>query len=78
MIKINENGKIIIKPQLLRSMSTRSEWEEGSSSARKELKEDDTISMTSEMSRMSFEPTRQNVDRSMSPDRKALGQNKNY
>jgi len=27
VIKIDENGKITIKSQLLRSMSTRSEWE---------------------------------------------------
>ena len=47
MIKIDENGKITIKPQLLRSMSTRSEWKEWSFSA-KELREDDAISMTSE------------------------------
>ena len=26
LIKINEEGKIIIKPQLLRSISTRSDW----------------------------------------------------
>ena len=31
IIKIEENGKITIKPQLLRSMSARSDWEEGSS-----------------------------------------------
>jgi len=30
VIKIDENGKITIKPQILRSMSTRSEWGEGS------------------------------------------------
>jgi len=38
-------------------MSARSEWGEGTSLAKEELKEDDTISMTSEMSRMSFKPT---------------------
>jgi len=38
-IKINENDEITIKPQLLRSMSTRSEWGEGSSSTKEELKE---------------------------------------
>ena len=42
VIKIDENGKIIVKPQLLRSMSARSEWGEGSSSAKEETKEDDT------------------------------------
>ena len=31
VIKINKEGKIIIKSQLLRSMSTRSDWGEGSS-----------------------------------------------
>ena len=64
--------KMTIKPQLLRSMSTRSEWGEGSSSA-KDVKEDDTMSMASEMSRMSFEPARHSVDRSMSLDRKVIG-----
>jgi len=29
VIKIDENEKITIKPQLLRSMSVRSEWGEG-------------------------------------------------
>ena len=54
IIKIDKEGKITITPQLLRSMSTRSNWGEGSSYAKEELKKDDTISMTSEMSRMSF------------------------
>ena len=35
IIKIDEERKITIKPQLLRSMSTRSDWGEGSSSARR-------------------------------------------
>ena len=73
MIKIDKEGKITIKPQLLRSMSARSEWGEGSSSAKEEHKEDDTISMASEMSRMSFEPAQHSVDRSMSRDKKAIG-----
>ena len=47
VIKIDENDKTIVKPQLLRSMSARLEWKEGSSSAKEELKQDDTISMTS-------------------------------
>ena len=64
--------KVTIKPQLLRSMSTRSDWREGSSSAKEELKEDDTVSMTSEMSRMSFEVARPSLDRS-SLDRKVIG-----
>jgi len=68
---MDENGKITIKPQ--RSMSARSEWGEGSSAAKEEVKEDDTISMTSEMSRMSFEPARHSVGRSMSLDRKIIG-----
>ena len=55
VIKINENGKITIKPQLLKSMSARSDWGEGSSSTKEELKEDDTISMVSEMRIMNFE-----------------------
>ena len=54
VIKIDENGKITIQPQLLRSMSTRSEWGEGLSSIKKDVKEYDTMSMASEMSRMSF------------------------
>ena len=54
-------------------MSTRSEWGEGSSSPKEENKEDDAMSMTSEMSRMSFEPARRSVDRSMSLDRKVIG-----
>jgi len=37
-------------------MSARSEWREGSSSAKEENKEDDAMSMASEMSRMSFRP----------------------
>jgi len=73
VIKIDEEGKITIKPQLLRSMSTRSEWGEGSSSAKEEHKENDAMSMTSEMSRMSFEPARHSVDRSTSLDRKVIG-----
>ena len=40
VIKIDEDEKITIKPQLLRSTSTRSDWGEGSSSAREEIKED--------------------------------------
>ena len=54
-------------------MSTRSEWGEGSSSTKEELKEDDIISMTSEMSRMCFESTRPSVNQSMSLDRRSLG-----
>ena len=72
VIKIDEEGKITIKPQLLRSMSTISEWGERSSSTKEEIKEDDIISMTSEMSRTSFEPARHSVYRSMSLDRKII------
>ena len=54
-------------------MSTRSKWGEGSSSAKEEHKEDDAMSMTSEMSRMSFEPARRSIDRIMSLDRKVIG-----
>ena len=67
------NRKITIKPQLLRSMSARSEWREGSSSAKDDNEEDYTMSMASEMSRISFEPTRYSVDRTMSLDRKVIG-----
>ena len=73
MIKIDENGKISIKPQLWRSMSGKSEWGEGSLSIKEDIKEDDTMSMASEMSRITFEPARHNVDRSMSLDRKVIG-----
>jgi len=72
VIKIDENEKIMIKPQLLRSMSARSEWGEGSST-KQDIKEDDTMSMASEMKRMSFEPARYSIDRSMSLDRKVIG-----
>jgi len=44
-------------------MSTRSDWGEGSSSDKQELKEDDTVSITSEMSRISFEAARPSLDR---------------
>ena len=73
IIKIDENGKITIKPQLLRSMSVRSEQGECSSSAKEEIKEGNTMSMASEMSRMNFKPTGCSVDRSMSVDRKVIG-----
>jgi len=53
-------------------MSARSEWGE-SSSITKGLKEDDTMSMPNEMSRMSFELERYSVDQSMSLDRKVIG-----
>ena len=53
-------------------MSTRSNWGEGSSYAKEELKKDDTISMTSEMSRMSFETARPSIDWLTSLDRKII------
>ena len=53
-------------------MSARSEWGEGSSLAKEEIKEDDTMSMASEISRMSFESARHSIDRSMSLDRKVI------
>jgi len=46
---------------------------EGLSSAKEDIKEDDTMSMASRMSRMSFKPIRHNVDQSMSLDRKVIG-----
>ena len=61
-IKTYENGKVTIKPQLLRTTSAESEWGEGSSTIKEELKEDDKISVTIEMSRTSFKPARHNVD----------------
>ena len=73
VIKIDEERKITIKPHLLRSMSTKSDQGEGSSPTKEEHREDDTISMTSETSRMSFKPARHGVDQIMSPDRKLLG-----
>jgi len=42
MIKIYENGKITIKPQLVRNMSARTEWGEGSSLAKEDITVDDT------------------------------------
>ena len=54
-------------------MSTRSDWGEGSSSTKEELKEDDTISLTSEMSRINFETTRPSLDQLTSLDRKVIG-----
>ena len=65
VIEIDENGKITIKPQLLRSMSARSKWGEGSSSTKEDLQEDDTMSMANKISKMSSEPLRQSVDQSM-------------
>ena len=53
-------------------MSTRSEWGKGCSSANEKLKEDDTISMTSEKSKMSFEIVRHSIDRSRGLGRKFL------
>ena len=53
-------------------MSTRSEQREGSLAAKEDLKED-ISSMTSEMSRMSFEPKRYSVDQSINLDRKVIG-----
>ena len=60
-IKVDKNRKITIKLKLLRSISARLEWEGGSSLAKEELKEGDTISMTSKMSRMSFESIRHSI-----------------
>ena len=54
-------------------MSTKSDWGEGSSSTKEELKEDDTISMTSQMSIMSFEATKPSLDRLTSMKRKVIG-----
>ena len=38
VIKIDENSKITIKPQLLRSMNARLEWEKGLHQQKKSLK----------------------------------------
>ena len=38
VIKIDENGKITIKPQLLRSMSVKAEWEKVRLQQKKRLK----------------------------------------
>ena len=54
-------------------MSTRSDWGEGSSSVKEEFKEDDTISIASEMSRMSFEAVRLSVYQIMGLDKKVIG-----
>jgi len=54
-------------------MSAKSKWGECSLRATDELKEDDIMSMASEMSRTSFALARYSVDRSMNLDRKAIG-----
>jgi len=54
-------------------MSAKSKWGEGSSLSKEDIEEDDTMSMASEMSRMSFERARHSVDRSMSLHRKVSG-----
>ena len=43
------------------------------SSAKEDVKEEDTMSMADDMSRMSFEPARYSADQSMSLDRKVIG-----
>ena len=78
VIKIDENGKLTIKPQLLRSMSARSKWGEGSSSAKEGIKEDDTMSVASKMSRMSFEPVRHTGSKYESTQKNHWVQNQNY
>ena len=50
--KTDENRKITIKPKLLRSMIVRLDEGEASSSAKVVLKEDDTINMTCQISRI--------------------------
>ena len=56
----------------MKSISATSEWGEGSSMAKEAFEKNDTMSMTTEMSRMSFEPTRYSEDRSVSLDRKVI------
>ena len=41
--------------------------------SKEDTKENDTMSMANEMSRMSFESARHSIDRSMSLDRKVIG-----
>jgi len=53
-------------------MSARSDRGKGSLSAKEVPREDDTISLTSDMSRMSFESVRPNIDRNMSLERKII------
>jgi len=38
VVQIDTNGQITVKPQLLRSMGTKSKWREGSSMSKQELK----------------------------------------
>jgi len=45
-------------------MSARSEWWEGSSTTKEEVREDDTRILSSEMSQMSFQHTRHSIDTS--------------
>ena len=54
-------------------MSARLKWGQSSSIAKEELKEDATMSMTSEISGISFELARRNVDQSISLERKVIG-----
>ena len=54
-------------------MSIRLDWGEGSSSTKEKLKEDDTISITSEISRMSSEFARPSVYQIIGLDRKVIG-----
>ena len=54
-------------------MTAGSEWVKRSSTAKEHLKEHDTVSMTSEMSTMSFEFAGHSVDQSISVDRKVIG-----
>ena len=54
-------------------MSIRLDWRNGSSSVKEELKEDDTISLTSKMNSMSFEAARPSLDQLTTLDRKVIG-----
>ena len=53
-------------------MSSRSKWGEGSSTAKEEAKEDNTICMTWIMSRMSLNQQEKNTARSMSLYKKII------
>jgi len=69
VLKIDKNGRITIKPQLLRSMSAKSGWRERSLIAKEELKED----VVWPLKWVEWvEPGRHHVDRSMNLYRKII------
>ena len=66
------------KTSIIKKHDARLEWEEGSSTAKDEHKDDKIMSMAIEMSKMSFKLARHGVDQSMSLVRKVIGYKNNY